>query len=883
MADRNLRIRMLMEAADRVSRPLRDITGGSRRAAEALRGTREQLRGIGAQQEQLNAFRTLRTGMARSEQAMKQAQARAAALGREMAQTANPTREMSRAFEQAKRDAAQLTQQHRSQTQQLQDLRRRLRETGIDTRDLARHERELRDRARETTREMEEQARELERLTRRQQRFGEARDRFDRTMNTGRNVAGAGMAAAGTAVAVATPIIASAKASMDLEEGMAGVAKVTGLADDQIAIMRGSLVNLSTQIPMTAAELANITAAAGSAGVGGEAPGKSLKDRRDELIAFTGDAAKMGIAFDMTADEAGGTMAKWRQAFGITQPAVVALGDRINALTNKYGGQASAVGGVITRVGALGGVAGVAAPQIAALASSLNSIGIEEDVAATGIKALMLTLNKGTAAAKSQKDAFKALKLDAVAVSKAMQVDGSGTIVDVLERIRKLPKDQQAASLSQLFGTESVGAIAPLLTNLDKLKERLALVSDESKYSGSMMGEFLTRINTTKGAFDLAVNGLQSVNLEMGQQLLPHIKAGAQYVSGLAARMRVWAAANPNVAKGVMYLAGGAAALFAVFALGAIVIAALMAPFAAVSFASTALGFKFGAAMLKIGRGLLWVGKLLPMLGRGFMMLGMTIARAGLALLANPVTWIVLAIVAAVALLAYGAYKLYQNWDGVVAWFGNLWAGIKGFFSSGIGNISATILSWSPIGMFYRVFAGVLNWFGVSLPSTFAGFGRMMIGGLVNGIRSAAGSIWGALKGAIGGAVSLFRRLLGIRSPSRLFMGFGGYMMQGLHNGIDNGADGPINRIGRLSRDLSGALALGVATPALAGALPPSGSTGGVTSGGTGPRTYNITVNAGAGNPADIEAAVRRAIESVERENAARQRSQFADAPDWNV
>jgi hypothetical protein len=43
------------------------------------------------------------------------------------------------------------------------------------------------------------------------------------------------------------------------------------------------------------------------------------------------------------------------------------------------------------------------------------------------------------------------------------------------------------------------------------------------------------------------------------------------------------------------------------------------------------------------------------------------------ALLANPITWIVLAIVAAVAALSIGAYELYQHWDTV-------WKYTKGFF-----------------------------------------------------------------------------------------------------------------------------------------------------------------------------------------------------------
>ncbi len=108
-------------------------------------------------------------------------------------------------------------------------------------------------------------------------------------------------------------------------------------------------------------------------------------------------------------------------------------------------------------------------------------------------------------------------------------------------------------------------------------------------------------------------------------------------------------------------------------------------------------------------------------------------------------------------------------------------------------------------------------------------------------------------------------------------------LIPAFESGIDRAAGGPLDRITRLSRDLSGAMVLGAATPALASGLLPLGSPRGMTSGGTDQRTYNITVNAGACSSADIEAAVRRAIESVEREHAARQRSQFADAPDWNV
>nr|WP_317892049.1 phage tail tape measure protein [uncultured Sphingomonas sp.] len=884
MADRNLRIRMLMDAADRVSRPLKDIAGGSRAASAELRGTRDRLREVDRAQEQLNSFTTLRNGMRASATAMRDAQLRAAALGREIEQTNRPTRAMKREFAEASRTAEQLATSHRHDAQQLRDLRAALQAAGADTRDLSRYERELATRSADTNRQLAEQEHRLERIANREHRMGTARDGFNRTMGTAGNIAGAGMAAGATAVTAAAPLVASSRVAMDLEEGMAGVAKVTGMADAQLQRMQGSIVDLTTTIPMTAVDLANIAAAGAAAGVGMDKTGKALATQREDLIAFSGDAARMGIAFDMAAEDAGSTMAKWRQAFKMTQPDVVALGDRVNALTNKFGGKASTVAGIVTRIGPLGEVAGIAAPQVAALASSLNSIGVEEEIAATGIKNTLLTLTKGTAAAKSQKAAFKSLGLDAGKVAKAMQVNSSGTIVDVLERVGRLSTDKQASVLSELFGTESVGAIAPLLTNLDGLKERLGLVGDQGRYAGSMTNEFLSRINTTKGATDLAANGLQAVNLELGQQMLPNVKAAAQYIGRTAAVMRAWAKGHPGHAKALLYVAGGAAALFAIFATGAIILAGLMAPFAALSFASTALGISFGGSMLKVARGLLYPIRMVPLLGRAFLGLAGTVARAGLMLLANPMTWIVLGIVAAVALLAYGAYKLYQNWDGVAAWFGALWTGVKGFFASGIGNITATILNWSPLGTFYTAFAGVMGWFGVALPARFSDFGRMLISGLISGITGMLGALRSTIVNAASSAANWFKQKLGIRSPSRVFMGFGGFMMQGLHNGIDQGADGPVSRITRLSRDLSGALALGAATPALAGGLAPPGAAGSGSASAAAPtRTYIIKVEGGTGGPTEIEAAVRRAIEQVERERSANSRSAFADPPDWSV
>lgn len=125
-------------------------------------------------------------------------------------------------------------------------------------------------------------------------------------------------------------------------------------------------------------------------------------------------------------------------------------------------------------------------------------------------------------------------------------------------------------------------------------------------------------------------------------------------------------------------------------------------------------------------------------------------------------------------------------WSGVSDYFGQLWDGITSFFDSGIGNITATILNWSPLGLFQQVFSTVLSWFGIDVPSKFTDFGKNMIDGLVNGIRNA----WEGAKQIVSdlgdGIKGWFAEKLGIHSPSRVFKGYGVNVVEGLAIGMDN-------------------------------------------------------------------------------------------------
>ena len=321
-----------------------------------------------------------------------------------------------------------------------------------------------------------------------------------------------------TGMAVATGIAGGLKECIDMamkfESAMADVKKVVDFeTPEQFKEMNNDILNLTKTLPMTAEDIAKIVAAGGQAGIA-----------KGDLLQFAEAAAKMGVAFDITAEQAGDMMAKWRTAFKMNQADVVSLADKINYLGNTTAAAAPLISDVVTRIGPLGEVGGVASGEIAALGASMVGTGVQSDVAATGIKNLILGMTAGEGATKSQAAAFQALGFNAADMAKKMQTDAKGAILGVMKALKALPKEKQATILSDLFGKESIGAISPLLSNLDALQDNFNKVADASKYAGSMEAEFKARSETTENSLQLLKNAVSRTAITLGSEFLPYVK-----------------------------------------------------------------------------------------------------------------------------------------------------------------------------------------------------------------------------------------------------------------------------------------------------------------------------------------------------------------------
>ena len=601
--------------------------------------------------------------------------------------------------------------------------------------------------------------------------------------------------------------------AIKFESAMADVKKVVDFKSPEgFANLSKDILNLTRTLPMTAEELAAITASGGQLGVAEE-----------DLKEFTTTIAKMSVAFDMSAQDSGDAMAKLANVYKIPIKDIGNLGDAINELSNSSPAKAS---DIVSTLGRIGGVAkqfGLTENAAAALSNSFVSLGKTPEVAGTAINGMLTKLMTADKGGKKFQAALKSMGLNAKDLKKAIGQDAQGALTSFLKQIQKLPKEKQMGALVDLFGLDYADDVAVLAGNVEVLEKSLKTLQNtdengKASYLGSMGKEFAARAETTENGLQLLKNSVSEFWTTLGAKLLPVINT----VAGKLGKMVHWITdlitQNSWLADTIIYLGGAVAGLFTGFSALTTIIGGVSMGWVVMS---KPIFKTIGVirAVLGWGRQLI---TLFSVLGVKVLDIAITFGKDLLimsrALLANPIGLIITGI-------AVAAYLIYDNWEPISAWFANLWTnvtayfqsfctwvqgiwdgatewvssawsgvsdyfgqlwdGITSFFDSGIGNITATILNWSPLGLFYQAFAGVLSWFGIDLPAKFTEFGSNLISGLVNGIRNA----WEGAKQIVSdlgdGIKGWFAEKLGIHSPSRVFKGYGVNVVEGLAIGMD--------------------------------------------------------------------------------------------------
>lgn len=116
------------------------------------------------------------------------------------------------------------------------------------------------------------------------------------------------------------------------------------------------------------------------------------------------------------------------------------------------------------------------------------------------------------------------------------------------------------------------------------------------------------------------------------------------------------------------------------------------------------LSEKFGGANVILA---LIAGVILGPLVTALLVLTSTFVKLGIAMMTTPVGWFI----AGVMLIAGLAYVIYKNWDNIVAFFVEKWAGVKAAFSDGIINgMWKLFKEYNVFTLMFEAFSGLVKY-----------------------------------------------------------------------------------------------------------------------------------------------------------------------------
>ena len=315
------------------------------------------------------------------------------------------------------------------------------------------------------------------------------------------------IASAGTALAGLGG--AAIKVGMDFESAFAGVKKTVDATPEQLEQIRTSLLNLSKQIPLTATEIAGIAEAAGQLGI-----------KTENIEKFTRVMADMGVATNLTSDEAATSLARLANITGMSQDNFDRLGSVIVALGNNLATTESEIVEMGLRLAGAGKQIGLSESQIMSFAGALSSVGIEAEAGGSAFSTLMVNMQLACETGSDKLQDFASVAgMSADEFKESFEKDASEAILTFVQGLATCDeKGMSAVKVLDDMGIKEIRLRDALLRASgasDVFSESLRIGTDAWEENNALAKEAEQRYETTESKIILLKNSLSALGTEL--------------------------------------------------------------------------------------------------------------------------------------------------------------------------------------------------------------------------------------------------------------------------------------------------------------------------------------------------------------------------------
>ncbi|EOL9840261.1 phage tail tape measure protein [Enterobacter hormaechei] len=548
----NVRIEVLLNAVDRASRPLKAIQNASKSLAGDIRNSQTTLRDLNAQASRIDGFRKASAQLAVTGQSLNKAKQEAAALAVQFKNTENPTKAQARAMEAAKKTAADLQLKYNGLRQSVQRQRTELAQAGINTRTLSADERRLKTSISETTAQLNRQREALARVSQQQAKLSRVKERYQAGKNMAGSMAAAGAAGTGIATAGTMAGVKLLMPGYSFAQKNSELQAVLGV-DKQSPEME-ALRKQARQLGDNTAASADDAASAQIiiAKSGGDA---------DAIQAATPVTLNMALSNQRSMEENATLLTGMKSAFQLSNDQIAHIGDVLSMTMNKTAADFDGLSDALTYAAPVAKNAGVSIEQTAAMVGALHDAKITGSMAGTGSRAILSRLQAPTG------KAFEAIKELGVKTSDAR--GNTRPIFSILKEMQRsfeknnLGTSQRGEYMKTIFGEEASSAAAVLMTaastgKLDKLTAAFKASDGKTEELVKIMQDNLG------GDFKEFQSAYEAVGTDLFDQQNDALRKLMQTATRYVLKLDGWITRNKSLATTIGVVAGGALALIGV-------------------------------------------------------------------------------------------------------------------------------------------------------------------------------------------------------------------------------------------------------------------------------------------------------------------------------
>lgn len=706
-----LKLQILLGAVDKLTAPLKAVSGQSRLTAKDLVDTKKKIRDLETQAGQIEGYKTLGAQIGATKAKLKQAEGSFSELQRKIADTPKPTRLMINEFNKAEKALNQLKTKQGEMITRHGQMGEAMRKTGINTGNLSESQRRLKTDLAAANTVLDSQRTKLSKLADQQKRLNQVKANYRQTQELRGQIAGhsATALATGTAVGMTTlkPVIEFARAEtsvVDLKVSMMGKG---GQVRQEFQAISDLATKLGNKLPGTTADFQNMMSTLIQQGMSA----KSILGGLGEATAY------LGVQLKMPFDQAALFAAKLQDATGTAEKDMMGLMDTIQRsfyLGVDSGNMLGAFTKLTPAMGILRKSGLEAAKVLAPLVIMADQAGMAGESSGNAYrKVFQMSMNTGKIAKATKGTGLKLNFTDGKG-----EFAGMENMFAQLAKLKGVNTERRLQVLKGIYGddAETLQVLELIISKgMDGYRATQKKMADQA----ALQERVNAQLGTLGSLWDAATGTFTNAMVNFGEAIAPEIKAITQWIGDLSERLGNWAKKNPELSNTLMKIGAIVSVVTIAFGALSLAVAAVLGPMAIMKLTFGILGIK-GT----------FLGKAITLLLAPLKWLTIGIFRMGMAMLTTPVGWFIMGIAA----IAGGAYLIYKNWDGISKWFTELWDKCKAPVLAW-WELVKELASWTPLGLFMTSWDKVWVFFN-TLPDGAANKGKAIVQGLIDGITA---------------------------------------------------------------------------------------------------------------------------------------------------